>query len=179
MGADHPCHNIAIPCHNIAIPCHNMLSPCHNKGRRIAVFGPWGRMIGIPLPNILDRWASRTSRCEGATAEKAASFPSDCPSIPPPSKDGLARINFGIVLVGHRYKRRRCCFFSGLTSRRIAASFPHSQLALLASAFVAPSHPYSGNLPEASKKFTTGAWLQACHLARPWAAASLFKPVHS
>jgi hypothetical protein len=31
-------------------------------------------------------------------------------------------------------------FFSGLTSRRIAASFPHSQLALLASAFVAPSH---------------------------------------
>src|SRR5262245_38291029 len=28
-------------------------------------------MIGMPLPNILDCWASYTGRCEGATAEKA------------------------------------------------------------------------------------------------------------
>ena len=33
-------------------------------------------MIGIPLPNILDGWASHTGRCEGATAEKAVPFPS-------------------------------------------------------------------------------------------------------
>jgi hypothetical protein len=39
-------------------------------------------MIGIPLPNILDRWASHTGRCGGATAEKAVPFPSDCPLIP-------------------------------------------------------------------------------------------------
>jgi hypothetical protein len=38
-------------------------------------------MIGIPLPNILDRSASHTGRCEGATAEKAVPFPSDCPLI--------------------------------------------------------------------------------------------------
>jgi hypothetical protein len=38
-------------------------------------------MIGIPLPNILDGWASHTGRCEGATAEKAVPFPSDRPSI--------------------------------------------------------------------------------------------------
>ena len=41
----------------------------------------WGDMIGIPLPNILDGWASHTGRCEGATAEKAVPFPSDRPSI--------------------------------------------------------------------------------------------------
>ena len=41
-----------------------------------------GDMIGIPLPNILDRWASHTGRCKGATAEKAVPFPSGRPSIP-------------------------------------------------------------------------------------------------
>src|SRR6516165_3375407 len=38
-------------------------------------------VFGIPLPNILDRWASHTGRCGGATAEKAVPFPSDRPSI--------------------------------------------------------------------------------------------------
>jgi len=38
-------------------------------------------MIGIPLPNIFDGWASHTGCCEGATAEKAVPFPSDRPSI--------------------------------------------------------------------------------------------------
>src|SRR5262249_16915856 len=41
-----------------------------------------GDMIGIPLPNILDRWASHTGRCEGATAEMAVPFPSERPSTP-------------------------------------------------------------------------------------------------
>src|SRR5215831_4899091 len=41
-----------------------------------------GDTIGIPLPNILDWWASHTGRCESATAEKAVPCPSDCPSIP-------------------------------------------------------------------------------------------------
>src|SRR5262249_4251549 len=45
----------------------------------VQMFGPGGTMIGIPLPNILDRWASHTGRCGGATAEKAVPFPSDCP----------------------------------------------------------------------------------------------------
>jgi hypothetical protein len=35
----------------------------------------------MPLPNILDCWASHTGRCEGATAEKAVPFPSDRASI--------------------------------------------------------------------------------------------------
>jgi hypothetical protein len=39
-------------------------------------------MIGIPLPNILDRWASHTGRLEGATAEKAVPFPCALPVDP-------------------------------------------------------------------------------------------------
>jgi hypothetical protein len=34
------------------------------------LFGPGG----IPLPNVLDRWAANTGRSEGATAEKAVPF---------------------------------------------------------------------------------------------------------
>ena len=34
-----------------------------------------GDMIGIPLPNILDRWALHTGRCGGATAEKSRAVP--------------------------------------------------------------------------------------------------------
>jgi hypothetical protein len=47
-------------------------------------------------------------------------------------------------------------FFSGLTSRRIAASFPHSQLALLASAFVASSHTPFRKSPGSFKEIQNG-----------------------
>ena len=40
------------------------------------------RAWGQDHSRILDRWAANTGRLEGATAEKAVPFPSDCPSIP-------------------------------------------------------------------------------------------------
>src|SRR6266404_8995829 len=41
-----------------------------------------GDMIGIPLPNILDRWALHTGRCGGATAEKGRAVPERPPVDP-------------------------------------------------------------------------------------------------
>jgi hypothetical protein len=46
------------------------------------VNGPAIRAWGQYHSRILDRWAASAGCCEGATAEKAVPFPSDCPSIP-------------------------------------------------------------------------------------------------
>ena len=50
---------------------------CYN----ILTFGYSGWGIGTATPEYCDRWAARTGRCEGATAEKAVPFPGRCPSI--------------------------------------------------------------------------------------------------
>src|SRR6266446_8046694 len=53
-----------------------------NRTSRWNVRWPAIRAWGQYHSRILDRWAANTGRLEGATAEKAVPFPSDCPSIP-------------------------------------------------------------------------------------------------
>ena len=54
------------------------------------VKGPAIRAWGQYHSRVLDRRAASAGCCEGATAEKAVPFPSDCPSIPNSSMRALS-----------------------------------------------------------------------------------------
>ena len=53
-----------------------------NRPAGLNVEGPAIRAWGQYHSRVLDRRAATAGCCEGATAEKAVPFPSDCPSIP-------------------------------------------------------------------------------------------------